>query len=143
MNPVLAACQLVNVSKPGQEPPLGDGTPEDIRLMLPNCVVRKAAATGRCRWHGQAPSGRGVACVRACKAGRASEAPGRGSARAHSGQCGGLGVLHNPGHRPPGSSRLPPCTLPQDDKGCPLPAEKRRKWCDVPANVEGAVFDTE
>jgi hypothetical protein len=39
MNPVLAACQLVNVSKPGEEPGLWDA-PEDCRLMLPKAVVR-------------------------------------------------------------------------------------------------------
>lgn len=38
MNPVLACCQLVNVSKEGEEPGLWDA-PEDIRLMLPTAVV--------------------------------------------------------------------------------------------------------
>jgi hypothetical protein len=38
MNPVLAACQLVNVSRPGEEPTLDDAK-EDVRLMLPKAVV--------------------------------------------------------------------------------------------------------
>ncbi|KAI8475377.1 MAG: hypothetical protein J3K34DRAFT_404728 [Monoraphidium minutum] len=65
MNPVLAACQLVNVSLPGQEPGLHDAK-EDCRIMLPRAV---------------------------------------------------------------------------DSQSKPLASEKRRKWCDVPANMEGAVFD--
>ncbi|GBF92362.1 hypothetical protein Rsub_05564 [Raphidocelis subcapitata] len=64
MNPVLAACQLINVSRPGEEPTLEDAK-EDVRLMLPKAV---------------------------------------------------------------------------DSHGNPLPSEKRRKWCDVPANVCSASY---
>lgn len=35
MSPVLAACQMVNVSKPGQEPSLAEAT-EDMRLFSPD-----------------------------------------------------------------------------------------------------------
>ena len=64
MNPVLAACQLVNVALPGQDPDIWDCR-EDVRLLLPACA---------------------------------------------------------------------------DKDGRPLPAERRRKWCDVEANVAGAAL---
>lgn len=40
MNPVLAACQLVNVSEPGKEPPLAEAT-EDMRLFSPELADKK------------------------------------------------------------------------------------------------------
>lgn len=40
MNPVLAACQLVNVSEPGCEPPLTEAT-EDMRLFSPELADKK------------------------------------------------------------------------------------------------------
>jgi hypothetical protein len=130
MNPVLAACQLVNVSKPGSEPELGDGCPEDIRLMLPNCVVR--AAWGQGAGAGGRETRPGSRWPRALQQ--------RESAAAHS-LCRPVLAVIPP---PPGA---PPSLIfflsTQDDKGRPLAADKRRKWCDVPANVEGAVFDTE
>jgi hypothetical protein len=39
MNPVLAACQLINVSREGEQPGLWDAR-EDVTLMLPGAVVR-------------------------------------------------------------------------------------------------------
>ena len=38
MNPVMAACQLVNVSRVGEEPDLWNAD-EDCRLLLPKAVV--------------------------------------------------------------------------------------------------------
>ncbi|KIZ05346.1 hypothetical protein MNEG_2608 [Monoraphidium neglectum] len=67
LNPVLAACQLVNVAKEGEQPDIWDA-PEDCRLL---------------------------------------------------------------------SSKL------ADKEGGPLTADRRRKWCDEPANVEGLSFDTD
>lgn len=64
MNPVLAACQLVNVAVPGQEPALTEAT-EDMRLFSPDLA---------------------------------------------------------------------------DKKGEPLPADRRRKWCDTPKNLAGKQF---
>jgi hypothetical protein len=46
MNPVLAACQLVNVSRPGEEPGMWDAK-EDVRLMLPGATVGGAGGPGR------------------------------------------------------------------------------------------------
>lgn len=40
MNPVLAACQLVNVSEPGQEPQLTEAT-EDMRLFSSELADKK------------------------------------------------------------------------------------------------------
>jgi hypothetical protein len=65
MNPCLAACQLVNVSRAGEAPGLWDA-PEDVTLMLPGAV----GADGK-----------------------------------------------------------------------PLDSDTRRKWCDNPANLKGAVFE--
>jgi hypothetical protein len=52
MNPLLAACQLVNVSLPGSEPPLADAQ-EDMRLFSPalcdkngKCVTKWVRAYG-------------------------------------------------------------------------------------------------
>lgn len=42
MNPILAACQLVNVSKPGSEPKLAEAT-EDMRLFAPELVDKHGA----------------------------------------------------------------------------------------------------
>jgi hypothetical protein len=41
--------------------------------------------------------------------------------------------------RPPAAQPHAP-RGPQDADGAPLPPDARRKWCDVPANIEGAVF---
>jgi hypothetical protein len=45
MNPVMAACQLVNISRPGEEPGVWDAT-DDCRLMLPKAVVRLILGDG-------------------------------------------------------------------------------------------------
>jgi Protein of unknown function (DUF1769) len=54
MNPLLAACQLVHVASPGNEPPLADAT-EDMRLFSPSLADKHgapaAAALGSCRQH--------------------------------------------------------------------------------------------
>eukprot|EP00879_Flechtneria_rotunda_P032532 GHRR01035751.1.p1 GENE.GHRR01035751.1~~GHRR01035751.1.p1 ORF type:complete len:270 (+),score=84.24 GHRR01035751.1:216-1025(+) len=54
MNPVLAACQLVNVSQPGQEPELPEAT-EDMRLFSPELADK----FGEPELLPQAKSGRG------------------------------------------------------------------------------------
>eukprot|EP00775_Hariotina_reticulata_P003271 gene3271-3548_t len=66
MSPLLAACQLVNVSQPGEQPALMEAQ-EDMRLFAPELV---------------------------------------------------------------------------DKDGAPMSADKRRKWCDNPKNLEGKMFDT-
>lgn len=40
MNPVLAACQMVNVAKPGEEPQLTEAT-EDMRLFAPELADKQ------------------------------------------------------------------------------------------------------
>ena len=45
MNPVLAACQLVNVSKEGEQPALTDAQ-EDLRLFSSELVDKKGKNTG-------------------------------------------------------------------------------------------------
>lgn len=42
MNPMLAACQLVNVAQPGSEPPLAEAQ-EDMRLFAPALSDRQGA----------------------------------------------------------------------------------------------------
>ena len=67
MNPILAACQLINVSKDGEAPDMWD-VKEDMRLFGPELAVKGGDA---------------------------------------------------------------------------LPADKRRKWCDAPKNLEGRQYGTE
>jgi hypothetical protein len=68
MNPILAACQLINVSKDGEAPDVWDAK-EDMRLFEPSLVAGKA--------------------------------------------------------------------------GEPMHADKRRRWCDVPKNLDGRMYDTD
>lgn len=46
---------------------------------------------------------------------------------------------------PPHSDAFLPSTRPAPAAaaGAPLPADRRRKWCDVAKNLEGRTFDTE
>lgn len=49
MNPLLAACQLVNVAKPGQAPPLAEAQ-EDMRLFSPELADKHSEWPVTVRW---------------------------------------------------------------------------------------------
>lgn len=60
MNPLLAACQLVNVALPGAEPPLAQAQ-EDMRLFSPALVDQHGeGGGGRTLKHGGARSHEGL-----------------------------------------------------------------------------------
>lgn len=47
MNPVMATCQIINCSRPGEEPQDLFNTPEDLRLWEPSLVDSKGGWRGR------------------------------------------------------------------------------------------------
>jgi len=44
MNPVLAASQIINVARKGEEPPMWDAQ-EDVTLMFPDAVVGRGGGS--------------------------------------------------------------------------------------------------
>jgi hypothetical protein len=123
LNPLIAAAQLINVARPGEEPAIWEAE-ED------------------CRW--------GLLCLaaRAELAGPSPDVPARSSSRLKASAARARPAAHRrtrPTPPPAPSSRHPRLIHPDlaDADGNPLPVEARRKWADNPANVEGLWYDTD
>lgn len=113
MNPALAACQLINVSRDGEQPGLWEAQ-EDVTLVLPKAVVSaRLLCLSVCMWKHQHAGGKidNAACAPA----HSSETP---------------------------TSHIFTITMhSQDAEGKPLSPDARRKWCDTPANLAGVMLD--